>query len=43
MAEVVPTGEDDQDWSGMIRTGEEWSCLVKNNQDLSEIIRTGKE
>ena len=40
MAEVVPTGEDDQDWSGMIRTGEEWSG---RNQDWSERIRTGQE
>ena len=27
----------------MIRTGEEWSGLVKNNQDWSGMIRTGQK
>ena len=34
---------NDQDWSGMTRTGQEGSGMVRNDQDLSGMTRTGQE
>ena len=40
---MIRTGQDDQDWSGMISNDQDGSGLVRNDLDWPGILRTGQE
>ena len=37
------TPKNDQEWSEMIRSGQEWSGLVGNDQDMSRLVRNDQD